>query len=213
MSLIADIRKEYKLKSLDEADAAGDAFVQFTKWWQEATGSQIEEVNAMTLCTVSENNIPNGRVSLLKGYDEYGFIFFTNYLSTKGKELAANPYATMVFFWKELERQVRITGKTHKVSAEESEAYFKSRPAGSQRGAWASAQSKVIESREVLEAEIEKLSLQYPDENSIPRPPHWGGYRLVPNSIEFWQGRPNRLHDRLLYTRTPGAWKIERLSP
>jgi pyridoxamine 5'-phosphate oxidase len=213
MSLISDIRKEYMLESLEESGAEPDAIEQFKVWWAEAISSEIVEVNAMTLCTVSEDNIPNGRVTLLKDYDERGFVFYTNYHSTKGKELAANPYATMVFFWKELERQVRITGKTSKVSDAESEAYFKSRPAGSQLGAWASTQSSVIESRIVLEEKIEALSKEYPDEALIPRPPHWVGYSLVPDSIEFWQGSPSLLHDRLLYSIKNDGWKIERLSP
>jgi pyridoxamine 5'-phosphate oxidase len=212
-STIADIRKDYKLQSLSEKDVAPNAIAQFNSWWQEAINSQIDEVNAMTLATASADGIPAARIVLLKGFDERGFVFFTNYESFKGMQLAENPRACLVFFWKELERQVRITGLVEKVSDAESDAYFNSRPEGSRIGAWASPQSQVIESREWLQ-EREKTYAKDFAGKPLKRPAHWGGYRVKPVTIEFWQGRPSRLHDRLLYTlEGNNEWKIERLAP
>jgi pyridoxamine 5'-phosphate oxidase len=212
MPTIAAIRREYKLKSLNEKDAAPNPIDQFTTWWMDAVESEIAEVNAMTLCTVTPNGKPNGRIVLLKGYDETGFTFFTNYHSQKGIELSASPFVTLVFFWKELERQVRISGSVTILSETDNDAYFQSRPRGSQLGAWASPQSHEIESREVLEQKLIELDLQY-DGGFVPRPPHWGGYRVIPESIEFWQGRTSRLHARLLYTKKLNDWNISRLAP
>lgn len=210
---IADIRREYKLQSLNEEDVAANAIKQFDKWWQEAVNSHIDEVNAMTLATATKEAIPSARIVLLKGYDEKGFVFFTNYNSHKGKELAENPHASLVFFWKELERQVRIDGIVEKIDEEASNAYFHSRPAGSKIGAWASPQSAVIEDRKIIEHNF----LQYEEQfgaYEIPRPAHWGGYIVKPAKIEFWQGRSSRLHDRIKYTLlTDGEWKRERLAP
>ncbi len=212
-STIADIRKDYKLQSLSEKDAAPDAIVQFNTWWQEAIQSEIDEVNAMTLATASADGIPAARIVLLKGFDDRGFVFFTNYESFKGMQLAENPRACLVFFWKELERQVRITGLVEKVSDAESDAYFNSRPEGSRIGAWASPQSQVIESREWLQ-EREKTYAKDFSGKPLQRPAHWGGYRVKPVTIEFWQGRHSRLHDRLQYTlEGNNEWKIERLAP
>lgn len=213
MSAIADIRKDYKLKSFTEEDALPDAITQFTNWWNDALASEIDEVNAFTLATATKDGMPSARIVLLKGYDSNGFVFFTNYESNKGKALAVNPKACMVFFWKELERQVRIEGSIAKVSSAESDEYFFSRPVGSQVGAWASPQSAVINNRNVIEENVKKMEEKF-DSTSITRPPHWGGYRLKPSLIEFWQGRPSRLHDRLQYTlQKNGDWKIERLAP
>lgn len=213
MSAIADIRKDYKLKSFTEEDALPDAITQFTNWWNDALASEIDEVNAFTLATATKDGTPSARIVLLKGYDSNGFVFFTNYESNKGKALAVNPKACMVFFWKELERQVRIEGSIEKVSSAESDEYFFSRPVGSQVGAWASPQSAVINNRNVIEENVKKMEEKF-DSTSITRPPHWGGYRLKPSLIEFWQGRPSRLHDRLQYTlQKNGDWKIERLAP
>ena len=221
---IADIRKDYKLASLEEVDVAANPFDQFTRWWNEAVASQIDEVNAMTLATVNATGVPAARIVLLKGYNPDGFIFFTNYESDKGKNLAQNPHAALVFFWKELERQIRIEGTVEKVSAEESDRYFNSRPASSRIGAWASPQSAVIENRMVIEQNVERYSSIFAND-SIERPDHWGGYIVKPTSIEFWQGRSSRLHDRIKYTlensaynaatdtRTDLNWKIERLAP
>jgi pyridoxamine 5'-phosphate oxidase len=221
---IADIRKDYKLASLEEADVAANPIDQFTRWWNEAVASQIDEVNAMTLATVNATGVPAARIVLLKGYNPDGFIFFTNYESDKGKNLAQNPHAALVFFWKELERQIRIEGTVEKVSAEESDRYFNSRPASSRIGAWASPQSAVIENRMVIEQNVERYSSIFAND-SIERPDHWGGYIVKPTSIEFWQGRSSRLHDRIKYTlensaynaatdtRTDLNWKIERLAP
>ena len=210
---IADIRKDYQLQSLLEADIAADPFTQFNHWWDDAVKSELEEVNAMTLATASLTGIPAARIVLLKSFSDAGFVFFTNYNSHKGIELEENPQACLVFFWKELERQVRITGNVEKVTASESDAYFNSRPAGSRLGAWASPQSSVITSREIVEKNIEKFEEQFAG-NEITRPPHWGGYIVIPAVIEFWQGRPNRLHDRLQYSKMQdGSWKIERLAP
>ncbi|WP_207514773.1 pyridoxamine 5'-phosphate oxidase [Longitalea luteola] len=212
-STIADIRKEYKLKSLLEKDVDRNAIRQFDTWWQEALNSEIDEVNAMTLATASADGVPAARIVLLKGYDERGFVFFTNYESFKGMHLAENPRACLVFFWKELERQVRITGLVDKVSAQESDLYFNSRPEGSRIGAWASPQSQVIASREWLEEQEQKLRNEFGSQ-PLSRPAHWGGYRVKPISIEFWQGRPSRLHDRLLYSlQSDNTWTIERLAP
>ncbi len=221
---IADIRKDYKLASLEEADVAANPIDQFTRWWNEAVASQIDEVNAMTLATANAAGVPAARIVLLKGYNPNGFIFFTNYESDKGKNLAQNPQAALVFFWKELERQIRIEGTVEKVSAEESDRYFNSRPASSRIGAWASPQSAVIENRMVIEQNVERYSSIFAND-SIERPDHWGGYIVKPTSIEFWQGRSSRLHDRIKYTlensaynaatdtRTDLNWKIERLAP
>ncbi len=210
---IAAIRKEYIQKTFDEKDAAVDPFQQFGRWWREAIDSNIDEVNAMTLATASADGWPSARIVLLKEYDENGFVFFTNYNSAKGRQLMENPRACLVFFWKELERQVRITGGIEKVPAEESDDYFNSRPAGSRIGAWASPQSSVIAGRSVLEERVKSFTAEF-GSGTIPRPAHWGGFRVKPAVVEFWQGRSSRLHDRLQYTlREKGSWKIERLAP
>lgn len=210
---IADIRKDYKLQSFSEKDALPDPIAQFDKWWKEAMASLIDEANAMTLATASADGMPDARIVLLKGFDTRGFTFFTNYNSAKGNELLENPRASLVFFWKELERQVRISGLVVMVSGAESDAYFNSRPEGSRLGAWASPQSEFIENREWLEENESKMRGQFPD-GVIERPPHWGGYRVRPTRVEFWQGRPNRLHDRILYClEKTGKWKIGRLAP
>lgn len=213
MPSVADIRKEYKLHLLTEKDINANPIEQFATWWNEAVGAEIDEVNAMTLATASAGGVPSARIVLLKGFDGKGFVFFTNYNSYKGKDLGENPRACLVFFWKELERQIRITGLVQKVSAAESDEYFISRPEGSRIGAWVSPQSEVISGREWLEENEKK----YQKENklhSLSRPPHWGGYRVIPITIEFWQGRSNRLHDRIQYSlQDDGEWKIERLAP
>lgn len=211
---IADIRTQYSRKSLSEADALPDAIEQFEAWWNEALHAALTEVNAMTLATVSADGMPDARIVLLKGMSEEGFTFFTNYESRKGQELAANPRACLVFFWKELERQVRIRGSVSKLPAEDSTAYFFSRPQGSQVGAIVSPQSAVIAGRELLEEKVNALQAAVDAGEKLQKPGYWGGYLVKPENIEFWQGRPNRLHDRLLYTFLPqGGWKIERLAP
>ena len=209
---IAALRENYTKGSLDVLDVSLLPLEQFQKWFDEAVLSDLLEPNALLLSTVSKEGKPSARIVLLKGLDN-GFKFYTNYLSRKGSELMENPSACITFFWAELERQVRIEGKIEKLSSEESDTYFQSRPKGSQIGAWTSNQSMVIENREVL-VEREKYLIEKFGNNPIPRPPHWGGYRLVPTYVEFWQGRPSRLHDRIAYTLVEnGAWKIERLSP
>jgi pyridoxamine 5'-phosphate oxidase len=208
---IADLRKEYMLQTLDESNVVQDPIQQFSKWWDEAVQSGIDEANAMTLATATKDGIPSARIVLMKGYDERGFVFFTNYKSQKGQELEENPNAALVFFWKELERQVRIQGKIVKVSNEESDGYFSSRPVGSKIGAWASPQSNVLENRKQLEDSLQQFTKQF--DHYVPRPLYWGGYRLAPSAIEFWQGRPSRLHDRIRYKFSGKEWIIERLAP
>jgi pyridoxamine 5'-phosphate oxidase len=209
---IADIRRDYSLHSLNESDVASNPIEQFARWFNEALTSEIIEVNAMTLATSSKDGKPSARIVLLKGFDERGFVFFSNYESKKGKALAENPNAALIFFWKEIERQIRIEGVIEKISAAESDEYFFSRPEGSRLGAWASPQSKIIKNRDVLEENVQRFSNEF--KNSIPRPPHWGGYRVMPELMEFWQGRSNRLHDRIQYTKTgSGSWKVDRLAP
>lgn len=209
---VADLRKDYHLKGLREADAAPNPFGQFQIWFDQALAAQLPEPNAMTLATATKDGKPSARVVLLKGFDERGFVFYTNYQSQKGQELADNQQAALVFWWAELERQVRIEGRVDKVSAQESDEYFHSRPFNSRIGAWASDQSQVIENREVLELHWQELKTEYENQD-VPRPSHWGGFRVSPTSIEFWQGRPSRLHDRLRYRLDDGSWLIERLSP
>ncbi|MBY0480704.1 MAG: pyridoxamine 5'-phosphate oxidase [Chitinophagaceae bacterium] len=209
---IADIRRDYSLRSLLESDVAANPYEQFGKWWSEAINSEVDEVNAMTLATATPDGIPSARIVLLKGYDRNGFVFFTNYNSQKGQDIAANPKACLLFFWKELERQVRIDGNIEKISAAESEEYFQSRPVGSRIGAWCSPQSAVIEDRSVIEKNIAHYEAKFSNQ-PVPRPEHWGGYIVKPTAIEFWQGRSSRLHDRLRYSLTAESWKIERLAP
>jgi pyridoxamine 5'-phosphate oxidase len=210
---LSDLRREYALAGLKESDLDSNPFRQFDKWFQQALAAGLPEPNAMTLATATLDGKPSARVVLLKGFDEEGFVFFTNYESQKGRELAANPQAALVCYWAELERQVRISGQVSRVSAEESEAYFRSRPLGSQLGAWASQQSEVVGGRKILEDRLERLTQEY-QTKPVPLPPYWGGYRVAPETIEFWQGRPNRLHDRLRYTlQSNSQWLIERLSP
>ena len=213
MSEIANLRKEYSSESLLETDVATTPIAQFEKWWQQAIKSNIDEVNAMTLATASCDGFPSARIVLLKEFNEKGFVFFTNYRSYKAMQLEENPKACLVFFWKELERQVRITGLVRKVSEEESNAYFNSRPKGSRIGALASPQSKVIESRNWIDEQYLRLLEAYKDKDPL-RPDHWGGYVVQPVIVEFWQGRPSRLHDRIQYSlQENGNWMIERLAP
>jgi pyridoxamine 5'-phosphate oxidase len=209
---IGDIRKDYKLKELLETDVADNPFAQFNTWWQEAIASEIDEVNAMTLATVTKDGLPDARIVLLKEFDETGFVFYTNYESAKGKELAVHPKACLVFFWKELERQVRICGTVEKVSVEMSDTYFNSRPLGSRIGAVASDQSSVIVNRSILEEKAAALT-KHAETETINRPANWGGYIVEPSSIEFWQGRSSRLHDRIKYSKAQNDWRIERLAP
>jgi pyridoxamine 5'-phosphate oxidase len=211
---IAQIRKDYALQSLDITDVVANPFLQFKQWLEQAIEAQVLEPTAMHLATVGEGNRPTGRIVLLKGVENEQFVFYTNYQSRKGTQLFANPFASLTFFWAELERQVRIEGKVVKVSEETSTAYFQSRPRESQLGAWTSPQSQPIENRAFLEQKFLEVQQQYVNLPTIPKPEHWGGYALVPDYIEFWQGRQSRLHDRVAYTLQAGkAWEIGRLAP
>lgn len=212
MTQLADLRRTYVLGSLSETDVAPDPMSQFKRWFDEAVTAKLPEPNAMTLATVGADGQPSARIVLLKGIDDRGFTFFTNYESRKGLDLAANPRAALLFHWVQLERQVRVEGLVEKVADDESDAYFASRPLGSRVGAWASEQSREVPGRDVLEQRELEYRSKFGD--NPPRPPHWGGYRLVPTAMEFWQGRPSRLHDRIAYRVQPGgAWQIVRLSP
>ena len=208
---LADLRTDYKLASLDENDVAASPFSQFDKWFGEATKAELPEPNAMTLATCDTSGRPSARVVLIKEYDDRGMVFFTNYQSRKGQDLAANNRAALLFFWPELERQIRIEGRVETVSAADSDAYYKSRPVLSRIGAWASPQSEVLPSRTALEARFAAFSAAHGE--NPPRPAHWGGYRVVPSFFEFWQGRRSRLHDRICYRLSGGTWKLERLAP
>ena len=213
MDNIAGIRKDYAHKVLIESEVASDPIKQFERWWQDAVNAAIPEANAVTLATAYADGVPSARVMLLKGFSEKGFVFYTNYNSHKGRQLTENPRACLVFFWKELERQVRVTGIVERTSDEESDQYFKSRPIASQVGAIVSPQSEVIESRDWLDDRNTMLIEQLVN-SDIVRPRHWGGFLLKPVIIEFWQGRPGRLHDRIQYSLSEdGKWKIERLAP
>jgi len=212
MSTLADLRKEYSTGGLSESDAGDDPFALFDKWLGDAIGAELTDPNAMILATCTPDGIPSARAVLLKALDDRGFTFFTNYDSRKGREMSANPRVALVFLWHQLERQIRVEGTVEIVTAAESDDYFAHRPLGSRLGAWASPQSAVIPDRAFLESRHAELMAKYPDGNP-PRPANWGGYRVLPTLIEFWQGRPSRLHDRILFTRTRTGWKRERLAP
>lgn len=212
-STIQNLRQDYRSASLDESEVAENPYQQFEKWFQEALNAQVAEPNAMTLATTTANCVPSARIVLLKEFTDEGFVFYTNYNSKKGREIAESPFAALVFFWPDLERQIRIEGVVETVSEEESDAYFKSRPRGSQLGALTSPQSEMIPNRSYLEDKLAKLTEKY-KEKDIQRPEHWGGYRVIPNRIEFWQGRSSRLHDRILYVQEKDqSWRFERLAP
>ncbi len=212
MDSIAGIRTDYRMQTLSEEDTAASPFTQFENWWQHALHSDIHEVNAMTLATADAGGQPSARIVLLKGFNENGFIFYTNYESRKSHELETNNKAALVFFWKELERQVRAEGIVKKISAAESDAYFQSRPHDSQVGAWASPQSSIIADRKLLNDNVAAVSKRF-EGKEIERPPFWGGYIVQPHSVEFWQGRSNRLHDRIRYSLQENNWRKERIAP
>ncbi len=209
---VREIRKDYIMGELNESSVSGDPIVQFKQWMEEAIKAEVPEPNAMSLATANASGHPSVRIVLLRGLDDRGFAFFTNYLSHKGADLAENPHAALAFFWPELERQVRVMGKVRKVSAEESDAYFRSRPRSSRIGAWASPQSQVIDDRKFLELKVDEFETEF-ERGEVVRPEHWGGYRLYPESVEYWQGRASRLHDRVKYTRSGMNWNIHRLAP
>jgi pyridoxamine 5'-phosphate oxidase len=209
---LASLRRTYALSSLDEGAVDADPIQQFERWFADAVTAEALEPNAMTLATASRDGVPSGRIVLLKGVDARGFVFFTDFRSRKGAELTENPLAALVFLWKEIERQVRVTGAVARVSDADAEAYFRSRPVGSRLGAWASHQSAVIADRRVLEDRLRDVTARFAD-GDVPLPSHWGGFRVVPDEVEFWQGRPDRLHDRLLYQRAEAGWTVARLSP
>ncbi|MCS3702244.1 pyridoxamine 5'-phosphate oxidase [Salinibacter ruber] len=215
MSKLADLRQEYARAELSRDHVTDDPIEQFQAWFDEAEDAELEEPNAMTLATAATDGTPSARIVLLKGLDDRGFHFYTNYESRKGTDLSQNPHAALVFLWKPLERQVRIEGTVERLPAEESTEYFHRRPRGAQMGAWASPQSRVVDSRADLEENLDTVKAEYEDEDEIPRPSHWGGYVVRPTEVEFWQGRPNRLHDRLRYRRSDpaGDWTLERLAP
>ena len=211
-SAISDLRKEYALNGLDKADVLPNPIAQFRVWFEAALGAGVPEPNAMHVSTVTADGRPDGRIVLIKDVSDAGFVFYTNYESRKGRQLTERPFAALTFFYPELERQIRIEGRVEKVSAHESDVYFNSRPRGSQIGAWVSQQSSLVESRDVLENRQRELEAQF-DNQPVARPPHWGGFRVVPDMLEFWQGRPSRLHDRIRYRQEAENWIIERLSP
>jgi pyridoxamine 5'-phosphate oxidase len=208
---IADRRLNYDRDTLDEGRAAADPFAQFGAWLEHALAANLKEPNAMTVATADASGRPSARIVLLRGWDERGFVFFTNYESRKGEEIAQNPYASLLFYWDVLEREVRIDGRIERLSATESDAYFARRPRGHRLSAWASPQSRVVTDRASLDAAMADVEARFPDD--VPRPPHWGGYCVIPSAIEFWQGRRNRVHDRLVYRRQRDAWSRVRLAP